>query len=219
MLKFSFHNSKLVELARWLGVPLNRVVSFDLPAGWTCSKAGICKTLMAQDTGKEKRVGRIKCYAAKAESYAPNTRLMRWYNFNLLKNCKGVSATRDLIMNSLPINIKVVRIHSSGDFFSKTYFQAWVEVAKVNPEITFFGYTKHLDYATAVLPKNMFLQYSFGSLDDARMLSLAYHVPTCYIGEYKGQYNGYKIVCNKENSSHEDYIAILNRKSFVIKAH
>jgi hypothetical protein len=219
MLKFSFHNSKLNELARWMGVPLNRVVSFDLPAGWTCAKADICKTLMAKDTGKETRVGRIKCYASKAESYAPNTRLMRWHNFDLLKTCKSISSISELILESLPENIKVIRIHSSGDFFSKIYFQAWVEVAKIRPNIIFFGYTKHLDYAIATLPENMFLEYSFGSLDDKRMISLGYHVPTCYVGEYKKQYNGYKIVCNKENSSHEDYIAILNRKSFVIMAH
>jgi hypothetical protein len=220
MLKFSVHNHKLMALARWLGVYLTQVISFDLPAGWTCSKAGVCKTLAARDTGRITKIGHIACYAAKAEAYSPNSRRMRWHNFDSLVACKNnINKMFALLSESLPENIKVMRIHSSGDFFSKPYFLAWVKLAKANPDIIFFGYTKHLDYAIFELPDNMYLQYSFGSLDDERRAKLKYHVPTCYIGEYKKQYNGYKIVCNKENTNHEDFIAILKHRSFVITEH
>jgi hypothetical protein len=184
MLKFSYHNQKLNELARWLGVPLNQVISFDLPAGWTCQKANICKTFTARDTGRVKQVGRIKCYASKAECYAPNTRVMRWHNFDSIlpyKNDKNKIV--NLLTESLPIQAKIVRIHSSGDFFSRAYFQAWVEFSSMNPDVIFYGYTKHLNYAISPLPDNMRLEYSYGSLDDNKMESLGYHVPTCFIGE------------------------------------
>jgi len=219
MLKISFHNHKLNELARWLKLPLNQVVSLDLPAGWTCAKANICKTFVERKTAKINHVGRITCYAAKAECYAPNTRIMRWHNFDSLRECSNDTERMiELIGASIPEKVKVMRIHSSGDFFSPSYFYAWVGIAKAYPNISFYGYTKHLDYAIAPLPKNMFLEYSFGGKDDTRRIELKYHAPTCYIGEYKKQYNGYKIVC-KAGNSHEDYLAILNRESFVIMEH
>ena len=220
MLKYSFHNSKLNGLAHSLGLVHREVVSFDLPAGWTCAKSGICKTLAARDTGKITRHGRVMCYAAKAEAYSPATRRMRWHNFDLLSSCKNdILKMFALLTDSLPRDIKIVRIHSSGDFFSRQYFQAWVMLATYNPDIIFFGYTKHLDYATAMLPENMFLEYSYGSRDDSKMRSLKFHVPTCFIGEHKGMYTGYKIVCKGENSASEDYHAILAHKSFVIMMH
>ena len=220
MVKYSFSNSKLKELARWLELSLSQVISFDLPAGWTCSKAGICKTLVSRDTGKELRAGRIKCYAAKAECYAPNTRRMRWYNFNELVSCEGsILKMAALLESSLPNKVKVVRIHSSGDFFSKNYFRAWVKVATNNPNVIFFGYTKHLDYAICGLPNNMFLEYSYGSTDDNRMKKLDFPVPTCFIGEYDNQYPNLRVVCSDKNFSHEDYFAILNHESFVISMH
>jgi hypothetical protein len=145
---------------------------------------------------------------------------MRWRNFDSLVACKNnVKKMVDLILFSTPKNVKIIRIHSAGDFFSKDYFFAWLEVACALPKVTLFGYTKHLDYATSVLPENMFLQYSFGSLDDERMLKMNRHVPTCYIGEHEGMYTGYRVVCSGEHSSHEDYHAILNHESFVISMH
>jgi hypothetical protein len=70
-------------------------------------------------------------------------RRLRWHNFNLLKGQtrEGMAA---LILDSLPIDAKLARIHVSGDFFSDTYFLAWMDVAKARPETLFYGYTKSL---------------------------------------------------------------------------
>jgi hypothetical protein len=52
-----------------------------------------------------------------------------------------------LINRSLPRKgIKLVRIHSSGDFFSQAYFDAWLFVAQANPHLIFYAYTKALPY-------------------------------------------------------------------------
>jgi hypothetical protein len=76
-----------------------------------------------------------------------------------------------LINHSLPRKgIKLVRIHASGDFFSQTYFDAWLEVAKLNPQLIFYAYTKTLKFWVARLgsiPANMRLVASEGGLQDS----------------------------------------------------
>jgi hypothetical protein len=122
------------------------------------------------------------------------------------------------IISSMPIKTKIVRIHSSGDFFSKEYFLAWCEVARINPNIIFFGYTKHLDFVIAERPNNFYLQYSFGSHDDSRLSDYP-NTPTCHVSEYNNQYPNLNTVCGSKDRSHEDYLAILEQKSFIIDMH
>jgi hypothetical protein len=55
-IKFSFNNSKIKSTAKVLksrGIVSNvkEVVCFDLPAGWTCPKANLCKSKVNPDTG------------------------------------------------------------------------------------------------------------------------------------------------------------------------
>lgn len=220
MIKYSFQNTKLHKLARHLNLTQRQVISFDLPAGWTCAKAGVCKTFSNKETGKIKRVGRIMCYASKVEAYSPSCRRMRWDNFSQLLACKNdVKAIASLLMEAMPKNLKVVRIHSSGDFYSHAYFTAWLEVAKACPDITFFGYTKHFKCASAELPANMFLQYSYGSKDDNQRDASRKKIPTCYIKEYMGQYRGIKNVCGTHDTAYQDFEAIVSKKNFVIAIH
>ena len=47
---------------------------------------------------------------------------------------------------SLPKKAELIRIHVSGDFFNQKYFNAWVSIAKLNPDILFYAYTKSLKY-------------------------------------------------------------------------
>ena len=34
-----------------------------------------------------------------------------------------------------------VRIHDSGDYYSKVYLQKWIDIANLFPEIKFYSYT------------------------------------------------------------------------------
>lgn len=64
---------------------------------------------------------------------------------------------------------KIVRIHVSGDFFSQTYFDAWLQVAKNNPSILFYAYTKALPLLVKRLndiPNNFRLTASYGGTHD-----------------------------------------------------
>jgi hypothetical protein len=224
MLGFSKGNSKMNVLAGYLGLSKREVLSFDIPAGWTCAKADICKGFAHEITGKLTQVGRVKCYAVKQENYLPSVRAFRWNNFNQLLACgrDNAEGIAELILQSIPKSAKVIRIHSSGDFYSEAYFMAWVRVAYMRPDISFFAYSKHLNYVTFEnRPNNFKMVYSFGSKDDTRFtMEEIDNVPACFIEEYEGQYgSNYARVCATHAEGWQDYIQILAGESFVIPIH
>jgi len=161
MLKFSFGNRKLKALALFKGLNKSEVCAFDLPAGYSCPCADICLSYANKTNGKitDGKNTIFRCYAASGESRLPATRNLRWHNFDALKSSDNMVA---LIEKSLPVGIKIIRIHSSGDFYSLDYSTAWFNVAVNHPEIQFFGYTKVLPYVQAVKPNNFNLHYSKG---------------------------------------------------------
>lgn len=217
-LKFSFGNSKMVKLASYLGVAKKQVSSFDIPAGHTCPAASLCLSMADKVTGKitDGKDAQFRCYAASSEAAFKNTRLLRWHNFDLLKSLENsIDGMVELIENSLPKNIRVVRVHSSGDFFHKNYFQAWVRVAKNHPEIHFFGYTKILNYVNADKSDNFRLVYSFGGKMDAKVSNepVAYVVNT----PADGQALGLPVSCLDNPVDDFDYV--MAGKSFALSLH
>jgi hypothetical protein len=77
----------------------------------------------------------------------------------------------DLISNELSKVKKdkqtYVRIHDSGDFYSPSYFAKWLEIARLNPSVRFYAYTKSHSFIRGIeLPENMDLIYSLGSTKD-----------------------------------------------------
>lgn len=215
-LKLSYGNSKLHKLAEYLGIAKKSVVSFDLPAGYTCPMASLCKSYANRETGKitDGKDMIFRCYAASGEAAFKNARLLRWHNFDLLK-VLDFDGMVSLIENSLTNKIEVVRIHSSGDFFSLDYFNAWVRVAKNHPEIKFFGYTKVLPYVSAVKPDNFKLVYSYGGkLDnDLKNEPVAYVVNTVTDAIAKGL----KVAC-LDNPS-DDYDYVMGGRTFALTLH
>jgi hypothetical protein len=136
------------------------VYEFNLPTGTTCPFALECKVVVDRLTGKfDVTKGQYRCYAASAERF-PAVRNHRWNNFEYVKN------------NNIPIipkNCKSIRIHSSGDFFNQKYFDMWIEIAKNNPEIEMWAYTKSLKYwvnRINDIPNNLILTASYGGKND-----------------------------------------------------
>ena len=102
------------------------------------------------------------------EVLRPAVREARWHNFNLLKKCKTIGEMVNLIQLSLP-KAKYIRIHVAGDYFNQNYFDAWLQVAKNNSDILFYGYTKALPLLIKRLksiPKNFRLTASKGGTHD-----------------------------------------------------
>jgi hypothetical protein len=145
---------------------------FSLPAGHACPAALLCQSRADKVTGKIKDGLRtvFRCYAASAENLFSNVRKSRWNNFEALQG-KSVDEMASLLNASLPKrNTKLCRIHSSGDFFSQAYFDAWVKVARLNPEIIFYGYTKMVPFLVKrkfELPSNFRFVASYGGKFDS----------------------------------------------------
>lgn len=166
MLQFTFGNAKLGK----------KTAILDLPAGHTCPFANDCRSTIDRETGKMIEGGsKFRCYAASAEMYSPACRHMRWRNMDALKGCKTASDYAKTIETSLHNakgynKIEKVRMHSSGDFFSQAYFDGWLEVAKRNPHILFYCYTKSLKFWMARMgniPANFKLTASKGGKLDS----------------------------------------------------
>jgi hypothetical protein len=65
---------------------------------------------------------------------------------------------------------KYIRIHDAGDFFSKDYAMAWIDIAKSNPMVNFYAYTKEVDLfkteLSEMISSNFVLIYSYGGRQD-----------------------------------------------------
>lgn len=160
MLKFSLGNAKLRK-----GEAI-----FDLPAGHSCPFAKLCRSSANKITGriKDGPDTEFRCYAASSEIWS-NVRKARWHNFELMLKCKTTGAMSSLIANCLPESTRI-RIHSSGDFFSQGYFDAWLAVARQFPHRIFYCYTKALPFwikRLSDIPPNFKLTASYGGTHDA----------------------------------------------------
>jgi hypothetical protein len=141
------------------------IYTFSLPAGVSCPFAIECKTIADKAWGfiTDGIKQLYRCYAASDEARSPQVRAARHWNFDLLKHETEDEMFRRL-QASLPKKAQIVRIHVSGDFFNQKYFNAWARIAKNNPHILFYAYTKSLkywiDYELAI-PNNLKLTASW----------------------------------------------------------
>lgn len=102
------------------------ILIFDLLAVVTCRN---CKSCAAT------------CYALKSQRMYANTLLKRSLNTFLAMN--DIDFLFECIENQIKHSRKrVVRIHSSGDFFSQYYINKWAELIAKFPHVRFYAYTK-----------------------------------------------------------------------------
>lgn len=173
------------------------VYEFNLPTGTTCPFALECKVVVDRLTGKfDVTKGQYRCYAASAERF-PAVRNHRWNNFEYVKN------------NNIPIiprDCKAIRIHSSGDFFNQKYFNMWVDLAKDNPEIEMWAYTKSLKYwvnRINEIPNNLILTASYGG-------SLDYLIEEYNLKNVKVYNNINEVPIERPIDKNDDYARIKN---------
>lgn len=218
MLKFGSQNTKLNNLARMLGMRKSEVLTFDLPAGYTCPAASLCQTYANRETGKLVKRGEFTCYAAKIEAVYPNSRHAHWHNFEHLRPIMhDTQVMADMLLTDLPQAARVVRIHSSGDFFTTQYFNAWLMVAESKPQVVFFGYTKMLPLLHRDKPSNLSLVYSYGGKYDTQWTP---EIPTSFVAmnQQHADELGVPIAC-PTSTRPDDFHYILEGKSFSILLH
>ncbi len=112
-----------------------------------------------------------RCFAASTEAARPSVRRSTDRNWQALKRAQTTEAMADLIHKNLPdvFRFPVIRVHVHGDYFSQSYFLAWMEVARRNPERLFYSYTKSLSFwvtARGMVPPNFVLTASRGGKFD-----------------------------------------------------
>jgi hypothetical protein len=173
LLKFSTGNNKLK----------NRLI-FNLPAGYACPHAGVCKTFADRSTGQITDLPQYtgvtatqdyRCFAAMAET-RPTVREARWHNWDLLRETIHMNGNQAVLLRAL-IDLsllmqpdkKLIRIHESGDFWTENYMRAWFMVAASRPHQKFYAYTKSLGMwlnLKDILPSNFYLTASQGGTLD-----------------------------------------------------
>ena len=206
MLKFSQGNAKLGK----------DIFTFSIPAGYTCPFAKDCFSKADKETGKiqDGPSTEFRCYSASLESVYPVVRKQRWENFALLKGLSCLEMA-DLIQASVPKKAQKVRIHVGGDFFSQSYFDAWMTVAKRLPNIIFYAYTKSLGFWVRRLdeiPANFVLTASKGGKMDA--LISAYGLRHCEV-----VYTEQEAIDKGLEIDHDDSHAYTQGPSFALLIH
>ena len=158
---------------------LKGIWHYSLPSGWTCPGALNCLTKADKETGKitDKQTPdangmTYRCYSTTMEAIYPSVRKARWGNLDKLKDAKTVEGMTELICDSIPTGLRTIggylRVHVGGDFFSYDYFNAWMEAAKRFPRVTFYSYTKSIQFlakylGSQALPDNYVFTCSEGS--------------------------------------------------------
>ena len=175
-LQFSRENAKLQNIQDWASMPEYwgrqvKIHGFSLPAGYTCPAAKLCLSKADRVTGKitDGKYNEFRCFMASIEAYSPQLREMIWKNFNILRETYrmlGMEGLVSVLYDALP-DTDIVRIDVDGDFFNQAYFDAWVQVARLRPDVTFYAYTKSLNFWEHALkyggiPDNLKLTASYG---------------------------------------------------------
>lgn len=149
-------NSKLVKTAKEFGV---KIFNFSIPAGndkksgkITCPFAGSCLKL---------------CYAKKGMYRFGNVERALSKRYEASKEADFVERISNELKKVKKVLQVYVRIHDSGDFYSPTYFAKWLEIARLNPGVRFYAYTKSHSFIRGIqLPENVDLIFSLGSKND-----------------------------------------------------
>lgn len=147
----------------------DKAYSWSLPSGTTCPGAEKCLAIADRHTGKVWNGPKqeFRCYSAVYERY-PSVRNRLWCNFDAIKG-KTPHQVCSILERAKPRKMERCRIHTAGDFFSQTYFDAWLLFVEANPDIHFWAFTKSLPFWVARLgqiPKNLNLQASCGGRHD-----------------------------------------------------
>lgn len=122
----------------------------------TCPGAGQCQLFCYARKGGYVMFPASSMSAAQALNFLVND--PAGYSARVNDEIKKIKAKTDKAGIQL-----VVRWHDAGDFFSKEYLQLAFDVARANPDVQFYAYTKIGDVATADKPENFIINFSSGS--------------------------------------------------------
>jgi len=139
-------NTKLKKTSKELGL---RVFNFGIPAYKSASGKLTCP--MADSCVKF-------CYAKKGAYIWSNVKPAFEKRYQLSKTDKFVEAMNAEIRKKKP---DYVRVHDSGDYYSRAYLKKWIDIANSNPNVRFYSYTNMIDMMLKTsLPNNYDIIFS-----------------------------------------------------------
>jgi hypothetical protein len=150
------------------------IKTFSLRAGYSCPGADKCRSKAVEEPDGSMHIEdgpntEHRCFMASGEARLKQVYEAHYYNESLLLQCKTKARMARLIKESMPKFVGAMRLHASGDFFSQTYFDAWLEAIRAFPHTHFYGYTKSLPFwvkRLAEIPDNLLLTASQGGRHD-----------------------------------------------------
>jgi len=139
-------NSKIKKTSKHFGVKL---MNFGIPAYKSASGKLTCP--MADECVKF-------CYAKKGAYIWSNVQPAFEKRYELSKTDKFIESMNDEIKRKKP---DFVRVHDSGDYYSRSYLNKWIQIAINNPDVKFYSYTNMIQLTKEVqLPDNYDIIYS-----------------------------------------------------------
>lgn len=145
-------NTKLKNTSKTMN---KRVFNFGITAYKSMTGKLICP--FAKDCVKY-------CYAQKGAYSWSNVKPAFEKRYEITKTDNFIN-----LMNSEIKRKKVdfLRIHDSGDFYSKAYIQKWFQIANQNPNVKFYAYTKSFILFQGLnIPDNLDIIFSEGGKHD-----------------------------------------------------
>jgi hypothetical protein len=158
MKNYLSQNSKMKNSSRPIynfGIPAYRSASGFV----TCPMAGQCA---------------VGCYAKQGAYTWPVVRNAYEARLALTKDSERfIDTISDELVRR---NISFVRIHDSGDFYSPKYMSSWFRIARRNPSVQFYAYTKMVamfqrEINLGNVPANLSVIFSEGGKQDSLIKS------------------------------------------------
>ena len=132
-------NSKLKKTSKHFN---KRVFNFGIPA--YKSKSGKITCPFADECIKF-------CYARKCAYIWSNVSPAFEKRYELSKTIEFVELMNDEIRRK---RADYVRVHDSGDYYSKEYLNKWFLIAELNPRVRFYSYTNNVKMIKELINKN-----------------------------------------------------------------
>lgn len=133
------------------------IYNFGISAVKSCPYAGDCKVGCYANTGCY-RFGNVKSV------FDSRLELTKQKNFTDVV----YPQLRELLNKATKRNKSLmIRLHDSGDFYSKEYLMKWIRIMELFPTIKFYAYTKSIPFFKGIrIPKNFKVVFSFGGTKD-----------------------------------------------------
>jgi hypothetical protein len=152
------------------------ILIWNMPTVKTCPNSETCRTT---------------CYAKKAERLYPNVLPCRERNYQASRLESFEDRMVWTIISSVAKHdVRAVRVHESGDFYSQAYADKWAQIAKrvhnVQPDVVFFAYTKSpyrpasgFNIVESIMPDG---ERNYGTYREMIALAKKYRAKVCPYG-------------------------------------